>query len=94
MNAIRKYRFLRGMTQAELSEKTGISRASVSFFESEKCHSIAKPTLEKISKALKESPINIMGMENFKIKPSNLKECEGLIELIKEYEEEKGFANV
>ncbi|CAK1237235.1 helix-turn-helix transcriptional regulator [Fructobacillus cardui] len=64
MNQIRDYRNRLGLTQKQLSEKTGISLASISSYERE----LRRPKIDKlikISKILKTKPTYLTGMKVF-----------------------------
>lgn len=51
-NHLKKVRELKGMSQEELAEKSGVSRTTISELETEKKEVTTNVTLEKIANAL------------------------------------------
>ena len=58
-NRLREAREEKGISQEELSEKSGISRTTISELETEKKEDTTNITLEKIATALGEKVSNI-----------------------------------
>jgi len=58
-NRLRAIREEKGISQEELSEKSGVSRTTISELETEKKEVTTNITLEKIAKALGEKVSNI-----------------------------------
>lgn len=58
-NRLKKVREDKGISQEELSEKSGVSRTTISELETEKKEVTTNITLEKIAKALGEKVSNI-----------------------------------
>jgi len=58
-NRLKEVRESKGISQEELSEKSGISRTTISELETEKKEVTTNITLEKIAKALEEKVSNI-----------------------------------
>ena len=46
-----------GITQAELSRRSGLSKAIISQIENEKVYAVSTETVKKLAKALKVSPV-------------------------------------
>ncbi len=51
-NKLREFREMKGISQEELAEKSGISRTTISELETDKKEVTTNVTLEKIAKAL------------------------------------------
>lgn len=49
---IREYRVKKNMTQTELSELSGVSRATISMIENDDLHNVKSFTLDRIAAAL------------------------------------------
>ena len=58
-NRLREIREQKGISQEELSEKSGVSRTTISELETEKKEVTTNITLEKIANALGEKVSNI-----------------------------------
>lgn len=58
-NRLKEARENKGISQEELSEKSGVSRTTISELETEKKEVTTNITLEKIAKALGEKVSNI-----------------------------------
>lgn len=58
-NHLKKVRELKGMSQEELAEKSGVSRTTISELETEKKEVTTNVTLEKIANALEMNVADI-----------------------------------
>lgn len=58
-NMLKVYRTARGLTQTELSEKSGVSRATISKIENNEEVVLTTHTIAKISEALQMDPSEI-----------------------------------
>lgn len=84
MKNIKKYRGALNLSQEELSKLTKVSRTRLSYIESDRCHSIKPEVLDSLSKVLKVSKIEILGLDNLKYLPENQEDCICLIKLLEE----------
>ena len=58
-NNLKKYREAAGLSQADLSEKSGVARTIISFLETEKDYNVKINTLIALANALGDSVENI-----------------------------------
>lgn len=58
-NRLKELRAERGMSQEELAEKSGISRATISKIENDEAASVSTKTISKIADVLKVKPSEI-----------------------------------
>lgn len=58
-NKVKYYRELKGISQEELAEKSGVSRTIISGFENQIIKVTTNTTMDKISKALGVSTIEL-----------------------------------
>lgn len=58
-NNLKKYREEAGLSQADLSEKSGVARTIISFLETEKDYNVKINTLIALANALGDSVENI-----------------------------------
>ena len=79
-NNLAKYRGKHGLTQTQLGEMLGMTKAGVSHFEK---NTISFKTAQKCAKILNENVFNILGTDALKVLPQTEEEKEILIELIK-----------
>lgn len=56
---IKHYRELKGLSQEELAERSGVSRTTISGFENETIDVTTNTTMDKIAKALDVSTIEL-----------------------------------
>ncbi|WP_459129891.1 LexA family protein [Guggenheimella bovis] len=63
-DVIRKNRQMLGLTMKELADKVGVSEATISRWESGEIANMRRSKIASLAKALKISPLEIMGMEN------------------------------
>lgn len=82
MNNIKKFRGLLGISQQELGEKVGLTKASICLLERPECHSITEANAIKISKVLNCSVIELYGMDNLKFRPKDDTQKIQLIKII------------
>ena len=87
MISIKKYRGLRAMNQVQLAEALGVSRQYLCALESKKMK-VPVNQVKKIAAVLQISPVELYGLENFKIKPETREEKEFLIKALQESLEE------
>lgn len=83
MNNLRKIRKKKGLTQQELADMVGVSRQLICYMEKGK-YNITNSIIKKMSKALEISPVEIMGVDNFKFMPKTEEEKEYVIKIVKE----------
>lgn len=58
-NRLKELRAERGMSQEELAEKSGISRATISKIENDEAASVSTKTISKLADVLKVKPSEI-----------------------------------
>ena len=66
---VRRLRKMVHLTQTELAEAAGISRASVAQIEGQRYNSFTLATLEGIAKALKTAPIKLLEQQEHALAP-------------------------
>lgn len=80
MNNIAKFRAKHGLTQEQLAQKMGTSKANVSFYEK----SVLTPSqAQKFADALGENVFDILGPDVLKIQPLTDEDKTKLIEMVK-----------
>ena len=71
MNNIKKYRGMMNMTQKELADKFGVTRPMIAYWETPGYNAIKLSNAKKLSDIFDCSLIDLYGMDNFIVKPSN-----------------------
>lgn len=82
MNNVKKYRGKIGLTQSQLADKIGVTRALIVNLEKEDCHSTSQSTTEALCELFEISPCELYGVDNFKYFPESKKDCEYLISIL------------
>lgn len=63
-NKVKYYREMKGISQEELAEKSGISRTTISGFENETIKVTTNSTMDKVAKALGVSTVELFYTSN------------------------------
>ena len=79
-NKLVKYRGKHGLTQAELGEKLGVTKATISYIEKNR---LSAKQAQKCAEVLNENVFNILGLDALKIVPKTEEDKNILIETIK-----------
>ena len=79
---IKKLRGKLGISQQELADKIGVSRASVNWWESPDCESVTPRIQVVLCDIFNCSPLDLYGSDNFKIKPQTNEERRRMISYI------------
>ena len=90
MKKIKLYRGVKGITQAELARRLGVTRAYINKLESDKYHSISKKLVKRLCEVFE---VDAFDIDILKIVPQNSREFEKVIYILekerKKYETEK-----
>lgn len=78
-NNLRSIRLRKGLTQEQLAEILNMTKAGVSHAEKSE---MTASRAHKLAKILEVSPMELLGEDNFKIKPSSKEERNMLIEML------------
>ena len=93
MKKIKLYRGVKGITQAELARRLGVTRAYINKLESNKYHSISKKLVKRLCEVFEVDAFDLFDIDILKIVPQNSKEFEKVIYILekerKKYETEK-----
>ena len=93
MKKIKLYRGIKGITQAELARRLGVTRAYINKIESDKYHSISKNLVKRLCEVFEVDAFDLFDIDILKIVPQNSKEFEKVIYILekerKKYETEK-----
>ena len=93
MKKIKLYRGIKGITQAELARRLGVTRAYINKIESDKYHSIGKKLVKRLCEVFEVDAFDLFDIDILKIVPQNSKEFEKVIYILekerKKYETEK-----
>ena len=93
MKKIKLYRGIKGITQAELARRLGVTRAYINKIESDKYHSISKKLVKRLCEVFEVDAFDLFDIDILKIVPRNSKEFEKVIYILekerKKYETEK-----
>ena len=93
MKKIKLYRGAKGITQAELARRLGVTRAYINKLESDKYHSISKKLVKRLCEVFEVDAFDLFDIDILKIVPQNSKEFEKVIYILekerKKYETEK-----
>ena len=93
MKKIKLYRGIKGITQAELARRLGVTRAYINKIESDKYHSISKKLVKRLCEVFEVDAFDLFDIDILKIVPQNSKEFEKVIYILekerKKYETEK-----
>lgn len=93
MKKIKLYRGIKGITQAELARRLGVTRAYINKLESDKYHSVSKKLVKRLCEVFEVDAFDLFDIDILKIVPQNSKEFEKVIYILekerKKYETEK-----
>ena len=93
MKKIKLYRGIKGITQAELARRLGVTRAYINKIESDKYHSISKKLVKRLCEVFEVDAFDLFDIDILKIVPQSSKEFEKVIYILekerKKYETEK-----
>ena len=93
MKKIKLYRGIKGITQAELARRLGVTRAYINKLESDKYHSVSKKLVKRLCEVFEVDAFDLFDIDILKIVPKNSKEFEKVIYILekerKKYETEK-----
>ena len=93
MKKIKLYRGVKGITQAELARRLGVTRAYINKIESDRYHSISKKLVKRLCEVFEVDAFDLFDIDILKIVPQNSKEFEKVIYILekerKKYETEK-----
>lgn len=70
MESVKKLRFKMGLTQEQIAEKTGFTKSHISFLEKKSTKTLSERTVEKLTEIFECSPVELYGMDVFKIQPT------------------------
>ena len=79
MKKIKLYRGVKGITQAELARRLGVTRAYINKLESDKYHSISKKLVKRLCEVFEVDAFDLFDIDILKIAPQNSKEFEKVI---------------
>jgi len=79
---IKKLRGKLGLSQQELADKIGVSRASMNWWESPECVSLTPRIQVAMCDIFKCDPIDLYGADNFRVKPHTNEERRRMIKYI------------
>lgn len=80
-NNLAKCRAMHGLTQEQLGNKLGLTRAAINFMEK---HKLSAKNAVKCAEALNVSPFYLLGIDVFKLVPKTETDKEILISIIKD----------
>lgn len=84
MNNIKMFRGREGLTQNDLADKTGVTRALIVKLEKDSCRSTSKSTTDALCKVFNTTPCKLYGTDNFRYLPQSKEDCEYLISILNE----------
>ena len=84
MENIRKLRGKAGLTQKQLADKIGVSRAAVHEMEKNTRHNVKKNVADKLCSLFNVNTFELYGLDNLKFLPANGDEASKLIDAIKD----------
>lgn len=84
MRNLKRLRGECGLSQLQLAEKIGCTRALIVLLEKEESRSTSEKTTQKLCEVLNTTPCLLYGIDNLKYQPQSKKEIDYLIEELKE----------
>lgn len=84
MKNLRKFRGEKGLSQSQLAEKVGVTRALIVYLEKDNTHSTSHETTLKICEVFETNPCDLYGLDNLRYYPENKEQMKNLIEALKE----------
>ena len=82
MKKIKLYRGVKGITQAELARRLGVTRAYINKLESDKYHSISKKLVKRLCEVFEVDAFELFDIDILEIATQNCKEFEKVIYIL------------
>ena len=79
---IKKYRGMLDISQEELARRLGVTRPMVCYLEKKETHDIDRETANKLCSIFGCELIDLYGLDNFRVLPSNDKEILSVIKML------------